>query len=510
MPSATKRAAAREWRSGHGRPVPRPGRGALAASRPPPPSRPRRRRPRRGADGARGGGRGDPSRPRARLPRPLGQPRPGRRVRRGPVHEGARDPPRHGARAPGEERGGPRGAPPQGARARLLAGRLGAPQPAERPESEQEPERERETERGRDLRRLAGDEAPPGLEDPRQWIHRGDGVDPALEQRERHVHRREEERQEDGHLHDRAGLHRAQSQRDAGRPEHGREVDHEPERVEAHEVDASAPHLHPGSQGDRGHDGDRDDPADEGGERVAEHDPAPLRRGEEEPARETALEVARDPEPREHAAEGGRLEQHEDELEGGVAGRKVESRHLVDPGEPAGEGDEEEEREDERWDEERRVREDVVQRPPRHRACDREPRHARASLERRAKPASVSETSAIAAAIPKPSASASASQPVMMRLRTHSSRYETGFAVARARNQSTAMRSRGSPSDETKRKTKKSGKTPCTASPEPVRRAMKAPSAPKPSETMRAKRSRTSTPATPAAKSTPTASPAPR
>ena len=52
----------------------------------------------------------------------------------------------------------------------------------------------------------------------------------------------------------------------------------------------------------------------------------PLRFGAETSrrSREAALEVARDPEAGEHAAERGRLEQHEDELERGVAAGEVE------------------------------------------------------------------------------------------------------------------------------------------------------------------------------------------
>ena len=80
----------------------------------------------------------------------------------------------------------------------------------------------------------------------------------------------------------------------------------------------------------------------------------------------------------------------------------------------------------------------------------------------------------------------------MIRLRTHSIRYETGFAVAASRNHVTAIRFRGMFIDEMKRKTKKSGKTPWTASPEPVRSATKAPSAPKPSVTRNANAKRTS------------------
>ena len=147
-----------------------------------------------------------------------------------------------------------------------------------------------------------------------------------------------------------------------------------------------------------------------------------MRRSEQEPAREAGLEVARDPEPGEDAAEGGRLEQYEDELEGRVSLRVVEAGHVLNPREPAGEGREEEEREEQRGDEERRVCEDVVQRPPGYAACHRERPHVRAILTRSAQLASASETTAIAVAIPKPSAKASPSHPTMIRLRTHSSR----------------------------------------------------------------------------------------
>ena len=75
---------------------------------------------------------------------------------------------------------------------------------------------------------------------------------------------------------------------------------------------------------------------------------AAVRRGEQEPPREAALEVARDPEAGEDAAERRRLEEHEDELERRVAGREVEARDVRRPREPAGEGDEEEEREEQR------------------------------------------------------------------------------------------------------------------------------------------------------------------
>ena len=91
------------------------------------------------------------------------------------------------------------------------------------------------------------------------------------------------------------------------------------------------------------------------------------------------------------------------------------------------------------------------------------------------------------ATIANPSASASPSQPVMIRLRTHSSRYETGFAVAASRNHVTEIRLRGMFIDEMKRKTKNIGKRPWTASPEPVLSAAHVPSAPNASATSAAK-----------------------
>src|SRR5262249_47771423 len=154
---------------------------------------------------------------------------------------------------------------------------------------------------------------------------------------------------------------------------------------------------------------------DRGG-RVAEHDPGPVRRREQQPPREAALEVARDPEACEDAAERGRLQQDEDELEGGVALLVVEPGDVPDPREAAGEGGEEEEREQKRRHEQRRVREDVVQRPPGDAASDREGSHVLAILTRSAQLASASETAVMSPAIPKPSASAWVSQPVMIRL----------------------------------------------------------------------------------------------
>ena len=69
-----------------------------------------------------------------------------------------------------------------------------------------------------------------------------------------------------------------------------------------------------------------------GRQRAAEEDPRPVGRREQEPLPDPVLEVARDSEPREHAAERGRLEQHERELEGRVAGLVVETGHLARSG----------------------------------------------------------------------------------------------------------------------------------------------------------------------------------
>ena len=66
----------------------------------------------------------------------------------------------------------------------------------------------------------------------------------------------------------------------------------------------------------------------------------------------------------EDAAEGRRLQEHEDELERRVAGRVVEVRDVADPRQAAGERGEEEQREDQRRDQERRVDERVVDRAP--------------------------------------------------------------------------------------------------------------------------------------------------
>ena len=103
---------------------------------------------------------------------------------------------------------------------------------------------------------------------------------------------------------------------------------------------------------------------------VAEHDPAAVRRREQQPPREAALEVAGDPEAGEDAAERGRLEQHEHELERRVAVREVEAGRVARSRDrPPANAVKKKSGKSERRDEERRVREDVVQRPPRDAAA---------------------------------------------------------------------------------------------------------------------------------------------
>jgi hypothetical protein len=95
----------------------------------------------------------------------------------------------------------------------------------------------------------------------------------------------------------------------------------------------------------------------------------------------------------------------------------------------------------------------------------------------------------------------------MMRLRIPSIRYETGFAVANHLNQSVDIRLRGRLIEEMKRKTKKTGKIPFTASVDPVRSAANAPKAANPSEITAASPIITTPPAIPDSSRTPKTSP---
>ena len=133
-----------------------------------------------------------------------------------------------------------------------------------------------------------------------------------------------------------------------------------------------------------------------------------MRRGEHQAPREPVLEVARDPEAREHAAERGRLEEHEDELERRVARGEVEPRQPRQLREAAHERREEEERECDRRDEDVRRRERVVRRPPGDAERDRAIRvprssaHVRAILTRSACDATNVETTISASATDEP------------------------------------------------------------------------------------------------------------
>ena len=244
----------------------------------------------------------------------------------------------------------------------------------------------------------------------------------ALEQRQRHVDRSEEEEEKHRHLHQGPRLHRAQPHRNPGRPQEAADVDDQRERVEPDHVDETAANLHPGDKGDHGQKRRGDTPAQHRGKGVPEHDARPVRRGEHQPASEAALEVPSDPEAREDTAECRRLEQDEHELERRVATRVVEARHVLHLRQPTREGDEEEEREHQRRQKERRGCDHVLQRPPRDTGGNGPESHVRSILCPRAQLAATSETTATTVAKPKPSASALASQPVMMRLRTHSIR----------------------------------------------------------------------------------------
>src|SRR5581483_9123538 len=255
-----------------------------------------------------------------------------------------------------------------------------------------------------------------------------------------------------------------------------------------------------------GDDAGGEQPARDGAERVAGDQPRAAGGGEEQPTREAVLEVARDAEAGEDAAEGGRLEQDEAELEAGVAGRVVEARHVAQTRETACERDEVEQREREPGKEQRRVVQDVVDRPP----ADRERRrtevvpHVRVILWRRATAEAPSAVAIKTAEMANASPTASPFQPSITRLRIPSIRYETGFTVASQRNQSASIRFRGKFIEETSRNMNRRGKRPCTASPDPVRSAMNRPTAPKPKAIATARTRMTATPAGPLCGWTPT------
>ena len=155
------------------------------------------------------------------------------------------------------------------------------------------------------MRRVPSDEAASGLEHVGQRVHRRDALDPALQQAQRDVDRREEEHEEDRHLHEGRGLDRAKAHRHAPCPEEPAEVHEHREHVEADEVDRSPADPHADRKGDDREHGRDDGPAEKSCERVAEHDPDPAWRGEQEALREAVLEVPSHAEPREDTTESG-------------------------------------------------------------------------------------------------------------------------------------------------------------------------------------------------------------
>src|SRR3954454_20270541 len=387
-----------------------------------------------------------------------------------------------------------------------LAGGFRTSEAANRPEGEAGDQAESDCEAQERLVGLPRDQPAALLEQRRDRVHRRDAVDPTFEERERDVHGREEEEDEDRHLHHGERLLRAQPHRDTGRPERPREADEQTECVEADEIDAVAADLHPHCERNNRNDDDHRRPARQRRRHVTEQDAAAIRSGEHQPPHEPALPVAGNPEAREDSRERRRLQQDEDELERRVPERKVEARDVADAREAADEGGEEEQREEERRDDERRVREEDVRLPPPHTTRDvQRVSHVRSSRLIRAWEASAKPTRHMATATPKPSMIVSQFQSSITSERTASIRYETGLIVATQRNQSVSMKSRGMFSDERKRKTKKTGKSPCTASVEPVRSAAQQPNDAKASAIIASSTSRTSAPPTPVSNRTPKA-----
>src|SRR5918995_3148085 len=392
-----------------------------------------------------------------------------------------------------------------------LTGGLSTSETPERPSGEAGNQPGDDCERGQGQLGPAGDQPAPGLEESREWIHRCDTVDPALEQVERDIHRREEEHKEDRHLHDGRRLLGAQTHRNAGRPQRPGHVQQEAKRIEADEVDAAAADLHAREQRHDCDDcGDRDPPK-KGREREAENDAAAVRRREHESPHEAALEVPRDPEAGEDPGECCGLEQNEDELERRVPVREVEAGDLLDAREPAREGREEEEWEHQRREKDRRVRKGVVERPPGDRARDGERLgHVRSNLRTRAWVARANPSRLRPPPTANPSPIASQFHPSITSARTDSIRYETGFALAAHLNQSVSIRLRGMFIDEMNRKTKKTGKSPWTTSVDPLRSAAHVPMPAKPSAITSSSRSRSAAPPMPLSRRTPNARPTAR
>ena len=225
-------------------------------------------------------------------------------------------------------------------------------------------------------------------------------------------------------------------------------------------------------------------------QRVAGDDAPAVRGGEQVAAGEAALEVARDREAGEDAAEGRRLEEDEDVLEGGVAAGEVEAGNVARS--PRGRRRRRRRRRGERsapaagsagfvrklWTL-RQATAEATARKLRVRLAALTFAPA-ASAGRWSRPACRSTSDRARrcrsrARVPR------ASQPVEEQAAERLEQVRDRVDGGDLRNQSVWIRSRGSAIDERKRKTKKSGKRPCTASPEPVRSAAKRPIEPKPS-----------------------------
>ena len=169
--------------------------------------------------------------------------------------------------------------------------------------------------------RPASRNAVAGLTLATEWIQ-------PLQQRQRHVHGRQEQDQEDRGLHQRARLDRAEAERHARRPAVADEHQQRRQAVQAEQVHAVARDAHARHERHSRHQRQRDRRARQRHERVAERDPAAVLRREHQPPGEAAFEVEREREAGEQAREHRRLAQHEHELEGRVAGRERETRAL--------------------------------------------------------------------------------------------------------------------------------------------------------------------------------------
>src|SRR5215210_5337411 len=246
----------------------------------------------------------------------------------------------------------------------FLSGSLRAAETVDGPKGEYEYESGARGEGGGDVRRVAGKVTTGGFEDVGKRVEAGDGFDPTREQAERHEDRSQEQDEEDRGTYHRPGLLGAEQHRDTRTEKGCCNVGEDGEGDQAEEVEAAA-YGHPREERDRGDQRPRQGGAHERGDRVSEYDPIPVGGGEQEPSGEAVLEVARDRKPCESPTHRDGLQEGPYVLEGDVAGRVVEARHVAHPRQATGEGDEEEQRE-ERRGEECRIRKVLVDLAPGH------------------------------------------------------------------------------------------------------------------------------------------------